>query len=51
MDLGTSLALQELVFNNLGGLGPGHLEQPKEMRFAHVATLGGESLDLVPRST
>ena len=50
VDLGTQLALQEVVFNNLGGMGPGHLEQPKEIRFAHVAMLGGESLDLVPCS-
>ena len=41
-----------MVFNNLGGRGPGHLDEPKELRFAHVAvrdaTDAAAPVDLAP---
>jgi hypothetical protein len=37
-----------VVFNNLGGRGPGHLDEPKELRFAHVAVRDAAPVDLAP---
>ena len=40
--------LLQLVFNNLGGLGPGHLDEPHELRFDDVADEGkSEAVDVV----
>ena len=38
----------QVVFNNLGGQGPGHLDEPKELRFANVAAANAGPLDLAP---
>eukprot|EP00435_Cladocopium_sp_Y103_P050433 s362_g15.t1 len=46
------LRRSNVVFNNLGGRGPGHLDDRREMRFAHVAVAKAEGpVDLVLHAT
>ena len=37
-----------MVFNNLGGFGPGHLDEPHELRLGHVAESAESAVDVVP---
>ncbi|CAE7282055.1 unnamed protein product, partial [Symbiodinium microadriaticum] len=39
--------LEKVIFNNLGGQGPGHLDEPPEIRYAAVGSIIGDNVDLV----
>ncbi|CAE7243443.1 unnamed protein product [Symbiodinium sp. CCMP2592] len=46
--LGRKLLLgrDNVIFNNLGGQGPGHLDEPPEIRYAAVGSVGGDNVDM-----
>ncbi|CAE7605159.1 unnamed protein product [Symbiodinium natans] len=50
--LGTKLVLNQynVAFNNLGGKGPGHSDEPPVIRFSNIGAHQGRGLDLVVRA-
>lgn len=52
MKMGQQLALSQrnLIYNNLGGLGPGHLDDPAELRFGETAMRGERRVDVAART-
>ena len=39
--------LRQILYNNLGGFGPGHLDQPMLMRFEKTCAIDDQRVDLV----
>ena len=38
----------QMLYNNLGGFGPGHLDEPPLLRFEKTCVVHGRSVDAVP---
>lgn len=45
---GLDLDKSKILFNNLGGFGPGHLDEPSLLRFEKTCAVNGQLVDVAP---